>query len=86
MDAIRSIPPVTRFLCGSSLAVTLPIMLQILSLRRLILVWPLVIQRFEVRLPTLGGYIRSEGAQLWRVWTTFFFGGIWPSNIFLLCH
>jgi hypothetical protein len=63
-DVIRSIPPVTRFLCGSSLAVTLPIMLQVLSLRRLILVWPLVIQRFEVRLHTLGGYIRSEGAQV----------------------
>jgi len=67
-DVIRSIPPVTRFLCGSSLAVTLPTMLQILSLSRLVLVWPLVIRRFE----------------LWRVWTTFFYGGTGLGYLFEL--
>ena len=48
MDEIRKIPPVTRFLCGSSLAVTLPVMLQIASPYKLIFVKGLVTQRLEV--------------------------------------
>ena len=48
-DEIRKIPPVTRFLCGSSLAVSLPVMLQLLSPYKVIFVRALVTQRFEVR-------------------------------------
>lgn len=51
MDEIRKIPPVTRFLCGSSLAVTLPVMLNIASPYKLIFVKQLVTQRFEVSTP-----------------------------------
>lgn len=58
-DELRKIPPVTRFLCGSSLAVTLPVMLQLLSPYKVIFATKFVTQRFE----------------LWRIWSSFFFGG-----------
>jgi Derlin-2/3 len=48
-DELRKIPPVTRFLCGSSLAVSVPVMLQLLSPFQVVFVRALVIQRFEVR-------------------------------------
>jgi Derlin-2/3 len=48
-DEIRKIPPVTRFLCGSSLAVSIPVMLQLLNPYKVVFVRQLVIQRFEVR-------------------------------------
>ena len=48
MDEIRKIPPVTRFLCGSTLAVTLPVMLQLASPYKLLFVRELVTKRFEV--------------------------------------
>lgn len=47
-DELRKIPPVTRFLCGSSLAVSIPVMLQLLSPYKVIFVRELVTQRFEV--------------------------------------
>lgn len=47
-DELRKIPPVTRFLCGSSLAVSIPVMLQLLSPYKVIFVKELVTQRFEV--------------------------------------
>lgn len=59
MDEIRKIPPVTRFLCGSSLAVSVPVMLQLVSPYKVIFVKELVTQRLEV----------------WRVFTSFFLGG-----------
>jgi hypothetical protein len=49
-DELRKIPPVTRFLCGSSLAVSVPVMMQLLSPYKVIFVRALVTQRFEVRL------------------------------------
>ena len=49
-DELRKIPPVTRFLCGSSLAVSIPVMMQLLSPYKVIFVRALVTQRFEVRL------------------------------------
>ncbi|KAI0000705.1 DER1-domain-containing protein [Russula compacta] len=58
-DEIRKIPPVTRFLCGSSLAVSVPVMLQLLSPYQTVFVRELVTQKFE----------------LWRVWSSFFLGG-----------
>ncbi|KAI0074993.1 DER1-domain-containing protein [Panus rudis PR-1116 ss-1] len=58
-DEIRKIPPVTRFLCGSSLAVSLPVMVQLVSPYKVLFVRELVTRRFE----------------LWRVYTSFFLGG-----------
>lgn len=48
-DEIRKIPPVTRFLCGSSLAVSIPVMMQLMSPYKLVFVPVLVTQKFEVR-------------------------------------
>ncbi|KAI0253019.1 DER1-domain-containing protein [Lactifluus subvellereus] len=58
-DEIRKIPPVTRFLCGSSLAVSVPVMMQLLDPKKVVFMRALVTQRFE----------------LWRVWSSFFLGG-----------
>lgn len=48
VDEIKKIPPVTRFLCGSLLGVSLPMMLQIVSPYKLVFVRELVTQKFEV--------------------------------------
>lgn len=45
---IRKIPPVTRFLCASSLAITLPVILNIASFYKLIYVPQLVFNKWEV--------------------------------------
>ncbi|PCH44803.1 DER1-domain-containing protein [Wolfiporia cocos MD-104 SS10] len=55
---ISKIPPVTRFLCGSSLAVTVPVLLEIVSPYKILFVKELVTGRWEV----------------WRVFTSFFLG------------
>lgn len=47
-DELRKIPPVTRFLCASSVAVTVPVMLQLLSPYRVLFVRELVTQKWEV--------------------------------------
>jgi hypothetical protein len=47
MAEIRKIPPVTRFLAGSSLAVTLPVMLQLVSVYKVIYHYSLVFERLE---------------------------------------
>ncbi|EPQ53682.1 DER1-domain-containing protein [Gloeophyllum trabeum ATCC 11539] len=65
-DEIRKIPPVTRFLCGSTLAVSLPVMLQIVSPYTVIFVKPLVMKRLQV----------------WRVFTSFFLGSSGINFIF----
>jgi len=67
-DEIRKIPPVTRFLCGSSLAVSLPVMLKLLTPYKVIFVREFVTQKFE----------------LWRIWSSFFYGGSGISYIFEL--
>lgn len=66
MDEINKIPPVTRFLCGSTLAVTLPTMLQVVSPYKLVFVKDLVI----------------KGFQLWRPFTSLFFAGSGINFIF----
>ncbi|KAF8632163.1 hypothetical protein AX17_004904 [Amanita inopinata Kibby_2008] len=55
---IKKIPPVTRFLCASSLGVTVPVLLQIVSPYKILFVRELVTQRFEI----------------WRLCTSFFLG------------
>ncbi|KII91311.1 hypothetical protein PLICRDRAFT_38050 [Plicaturopsis crispa FD-325 SS-3] len=55
---LMKIPPVTRFLCASSLAVTLPVMLQLLSPYKVVFIRQLVTRRWEV----------------WRLFTSFFLG------------
>ncbi len=77
-NEIRKIPPVTRFLCGSSLAVSLPVMLQLLSPYKVVFVRSLVTQNFEVCFHAQRERLRSDEAQLWRIWSSFFFGGMWP--------
>lgn len=81
-NEIRKIPPVTRFLCGSSLAVTLPVMLQLLSPYKVIFVRGLVTHQFEVCFYARRERLPSDNAQLWRVWSSFFFGGMWPCIVF----
>ena len=46
---IRKIPPVTRFLCISSLGVTLTTLMNLVSPYRVLYVQDLVLRRFEVR-------------------------------------
>jgi len=58
MDEIRKIPPVTRTLVGSTVVVSIPVMLQLVSPYKILFVWKLV-----------------KGGQLWRIPTSFFFGG-----------
>ena len=48
VEELRKIPPVTRFLCGSLLSVSLPMMLQLVSPYKLLFVRESVTQRFEV--------------------------------------
>jgi hypothetical protein len=79
-DELRKIPPVTRFLCGSSLAVSIPVMLQLLSPYKVVFVRALVTQKFEVCFHAQREQLRSDEAQLWRIWSSFFFGGISPSR------
>lgn len=45
---LLKIPPVTRFLCATELAVTLPVLLQLISAYKVIFVWKFVITGFEV--------------------------------------
>ena len=45
---INKIPPVTRFLCGSSLGVTLSAILQFVSPYKLLYTTDLVFKKFEV--------------------------------------
>ncbi|PWN93187.1 DER1-domain-containing protein [Acaromyces ingoldii] len=59
MDELLKIPPVTRTLLGSTLLVTLPVLLQLSNPYHILLWWPAVIRRW----------------QLWRPITAFFFGG-----------
>ncbi|KAL0957992.1 hypothetical protein HGRIS_000167 [Hohenbuehelia grisea] len=59
MAEIRKIPPVTRFLCASSLAMTVPVLMQIMSPYKLLFSKPLVVKRLEI----------------WRLYTSFFLGG-----------
>jgi len=65
-DEIRKIPPVTRFLCGSSLAVSIPVMMQLMNPYKLVFVPLLVTQKFE----------------LWRVWSSFFLGSAGLNFVF----
>ena len=48
---IMKVPPVTRFLVGSSLAVTVPTLLHIASPYRYMFVYELVRYKYEVRIP-----------------------------------
>ena len=49
---IRKIPPVTRFVCASIVAVTLPVMTKTISPYTMIFVKEFVTKKYEVRLPT----------------------------------
>ncbi|KAF8886175.1 DER1-domain-containing protein [Infundibulicybe gibba] len=55
---LRKIPPVTRFLCGSSLAVSLPVMMNMVSAYKIVFVREFVLKQL----------------QIWRLWSSFFLG------------
>ncbi|OCB85027.1 DER1-domain-containing protein [Sanghuangporus baumii] len=59
MDEIRKIPPVTRFLCASTLGISLPVNLGMLSVYRIVFVKDAITQKLEI----------------WRPFTSLFFGG-----------
>lgn len=59
MDEINKIPPVTRTMIFATLAVTLPGLLQIMSPYVFFLWWPAITGKF----------------QIWRLFTSFFYGG-----------
>ncbi|KAI0316075.1 DER1-domain-containing protein [Amylostereum chailletii] len=63
---IRKIPPVTRFLCVSSVAVSVPVMLQLVRPMSVVFVRQLVTQRL----------------QIWRIWSSFFLGSQGITYIF----
>ncbi|KLO14032.1 DER1-domain-containing protein [Schizopora paradoxa] len=65
-DELRKIPPVTRFLCASMLLVTVFVICGITSVQKIIFVRQLVTSQFEI----------------WRPFTTFFFGGTGIQFIF----
>ncbi|KZT00662.1 DER1-domain-containing protein [Laetiporus sulphureus 93-53] len=65
-NEIRKIPSVTRFLCGSSLLVTVPVMLEIVSPYSIVFVKELVTRHYQV----------------WRVFTSFFLGSSGINYIF----
>ena len=48
VEELRKIPPVTRFLCGSLISVTVPMMLQVVSPYKLLFVREYVTRRYEV--------------------------------------
>ncbi|KZP28358.1 DER1-domain-containing protein [Athelia psychrophila] len=56
---LLKIPPVTRFLCASSLAVSVPVNLGVVSAYKVVIIWELVTKKWEI----------------WRVFTSFFLGG-----------
>lgn len=59
---LLKIPPVTRFLCASSLAVSIPVNLGLVSAYKVIIIWQLVTKKWEVCIP-LNSKLRG-GAEL----------------------
>ncbi|KAJ6608225.1 Der1-like family-domain-containing protein [Mycena sp. CBHHK59/15] len=55
---LRKIPPVTRFLCASSLAITLPVLMQLVSAYKIVYTYDLAFNKL----------------QIWRLYTSFFLG------------
>ncbi|PWN43973.1 DER1-domain-containing protein [Ceraceosorus guamensis] len=58
MDEINKIPPVTRTMLASLMAVTIPVLLKLISPYHFILWWPMITKKW----------------QFWRFYTAFFFG------------
>ncbi|KIJ63108.1 hypothetical protein HYDPIDRAFT_92907 [Hydnomerulius pinastri MD-312] len=65
---LKKIPPVTRFLVASSLGITIPAILQLVSPYKLLFVTPLIVKQWE----------------LWRLHTSFFLGSMRIEYIFEL--
>jgi Derlin-2/3 len=49
LTEIRKIPPVTRFLVASSLGITIPVVMHLISPWRVVFISQAVIKKFEVR-------------------------------------
>lgn len=48
LDEIRKVPIVTRFLCGSAVGISVPVILAVLPFDKVVFIRQLVTQRFEV--------------------------------------
>ena len=57
---IRKISPVTRILCASSLGITIPVLMNILSPYKVLFVRELVLQKFEARLLLFHATLQSR--------------------------
>jgi Derlin-2/3 len=68
LTEIRKIPPVTRFLVASSLGITVPAIMKLVSPWNLIFVSEAIVQKF----------------QIWRLYTSFFLGSMNLNYIFEL--
>lgn len=78
IDELKKIPPVTRFLCGATLAVTLPVNLQLVSPYSIVFVKEFVTQNLEVSSKLshmLCSKSLTERPQIWRPFTSMFFAG-----------
>ena len=65
---LRKIPPVTRFLCASSLGITIPVLMKVVSAYKVVYTHELVLRKLEI----------------WRVFTSFFLGSGGINYIFEL--
>lgn len=77
MEEIMKIPPVTRFLCASSIVVTGPVLVHLMSPYKWMYVKEAVTQDYEVSIVTVwNGVTQSDSdfEQFWRPITTFFLG------------
>ncbi|KAG5642536.1 hypothetical protein DXG03_002574 [Asterophora parasitica] len=62
---LRKIPPVTRFLCASSLAVTIPVLMNIVSPYKVLYTYKYVFQQLQPD---------KKSWQVWRLYSSFFLG------------
>ena len=77
LQEINKIPAVTRFLCASTLAVSVPVMLQIVSPYKILFVKELVTRKLEVRILIKYAYKQhlTRVCKLWRPFTSLFYAG-----------
>ncbi|KIL57692.1 hypothetical protein M378DRAFT_87507 [Amanita muscaria Koide BX008] len=73
---IRKIPPVTRFLCFSSLGVTIPVLMKLVHPYKIIFIHQLVTKRMEASCAHLvcNRISQFHTCQIWRIFTSFFLG------------
>jgi len=68
MAELKKIPPVTRFLCFSSLGITIPVLMNLVHPFKVVFLRELITQKLEI----------------WRLYTSFFLGGSGLNYVFEL--